>query len=108
MNIKYLLERIFTGKNVKFLEGSLIGGKNDGNKVLIVLDTETNKKFVLNESLENFMRFRKWVGKQAYADYEPMIKKVNTNFGFLKAIRITTEVEISSEKDNENKGDIDL
>jgi len=108
MKIYYLLEKIFTGKNVKFVEAVVSNGRYEGNKVIVVVDLDNNKEFVLGESLDNFMRFRRWVGKEAMADYEPSFKTVKTNLGVMPTIKITTEVEIDDFKSRDEKGEMDL
>ena len=48
MKIETLLEKILTGRKVKFLSTTVEGGKFDGNRVMCVHDLENNKMFYEN------------------------------------------------------------
>jgi hypothetical protein len=98
MKIDLILERILTGKKVKFSESTIKDGIHAGNKIIIVKDLENNLKFVLGASMYNYIRFMKWIGKEAYADYEiNKHKLIPTAEGKLPTVNISTEVEIEKE-----------
>ena len=107
MKIETLLEKIITGRRVRFTEEEVEAGPYTGNKVIVIEDLENNHKYVLYRSITNFIRFQRWIGKSAWADIA-LVK--NTRFkvksGLLKAIRISTVVEI--DKVNRDREDSEL
>ena len=107
MKIETLLEKIITGRRVRFTEEEVEAGPYTGNKVIVIEDLENNHKYVLYRSITNFIRFQRWIGKSARADIA-LVK--NTRFkvksGLLKAIRISTVVEI--DKVNRDREDSEL
>jgi len=113
MKIETLLEKILTGRKVKFLSTTVEGGKFDGNRVMCVHDLENNKMYMIQNSLVNYMRFAKWDNKEAIADIQPSIfKNIKTKeYGIVKPIRITTEVEVERagvEKEQDDSEDYDI
>lgn len=108
MRILYILEKILTGKKVKFIEGVITAGARKDNKVIILHDLEREKKFIIGASLNNFIRFKKWIGKEAVADYEPYLRPIKTDQGLLTAVRLSTTVEIDDYKERNNFDDYDL
>lgn len=100
MKISTILERILTGKKVKFVEATISSGSKTGNKVVVLIDvdSEKNLKFIIGASVDNFIRFRKWIGKEAYADYQiNKFSAYHTQFGKLPTIKLSTEVEVEKE-----------
>ena len=96
MKIQTLMERIFTGRKVKFSEEELQSGSYRGNKVIVITDTETNHKYLLYRSITNFIRFQRWIGKTARADIAPIkSKKYQVESGWLAPVRISTVVEVT-------------
>lgn len=99
MNKLYLLERVFTGRKVKFFVGTITEGPKKDNKVMILHDIEKNKNFVIGASIYSFVRFKRWDGKEAFADYDPKLKSVVTDHGRLNLITLSTEVELDDFKE---------
>jgi hypothetical protein len=108
MRILSILEKVITGKKVKFIETIISSGSRTGNKVVAIVDLETTDKlkFVIAASINNFLRFKKWIGKEAYADYD--INKhtfCNTELGKLATVQIRTDVEVEKENYKEKHRD---
>lgn len=97
MKICQVLETVFTGKKVKFIEAKLTVGPKTGNRIVILNDLDNNKKYVIKESIYNFIRFRKWIGKEAFADYKPLLNFTMTNEGNFRNIKLSTEVIVDKE-----------
>lgn len=100
MRILSILEKVITGKKVKFIETTISSGSKTGNKVVVIedLETEDKLKFIIAASVNNYIRFKNWIGKEAYADYD--INRhtfYNTEMGKLATVQIRTDVEIEKE-----------
>lgn len=104
----YILEKITTGRKVKFFDGIVASGPKSGNRVMILHDIEKNKSFVIKASLNNYVRFNRWSGKEAMADYEVYPLLVSTDHGKLKTIKLSTEVEIDNYKEKNTFDHFDL
>jgi len=106
MKILTILEKIITGKQVKFSITTVKSSSFQGNKVIKVEDIldKKSKKYYIYHSLINFVRFKNWNNKIATADIQ-IIKKpfiIDTNGDKLYPIQINTEVEIEK-KNVENR-----
>lgn len=114
MKIQTLLEKVLTGKKVKFFSTTVEGGKFNGNKVMCLQDLENKKVYIIQNSLVSYVRFAKWEGKEAIADIQPSsFRDIKTkDFGFIKPIRLSTDVEVerdgSETKQDNNIEDYDL
>ena len=109
MKIQVLLERIFTGRKVRFSEGELESGGNTGNKVLVVTDEDSGKKYILYRSITNFVRFQRWIGKGARADIAPIsgYTKYKVDGAWLTPIRMKTVVEVERTKRSGSEAEMD-
>jgi len=104
-----LLERVITGRKVKFSEEELQSGSHKGNRVVVVTDEETGKKYILYRSITGFIRFQRWIGKSARADIAPITghAKFETENGWLHPIRISTVVEVERKKRDKESQEMD-
>jgi len=59
------------GQKVKFLESEIKSGP-----VVVMKQIDTGKAFVLEKSLNDFMLFKKWIGKEAVADFKQTGKSI--------------------------------
>jgi len=109
MKISTIMERIFSGRKVKFSEEEVLSGPYKGNKVIVIENTESEQKYVLFRSITNFVRFQRWIGKSARADVAPIpMKSFKVNSGTLQAVRISTVVELDKVKhDNNSDSEMD-
>lgn len=106
MKIQFLLEKVLTGKKVKFSSAVANSSGYYGNKIIKVTDKLENKHFYIYHSLVNFVRFKDWIGKEAMADIQILKKKplIKTTEGEkLYPIEINTEVEIEKKEYKGNK-----
>jgi len=68
----------------------------DENKAMSFVTNE--EKFIIDASLENFNRFRKWDGIKSIADIQKTGKKVKTSGGEnIPTIRIRTDIEVKED-----------
>lgn len=91
MQLKDFVKTLKNGLNVEF---STAQGKN--GKVVMV--TSGEDKYILGDSIENFQRFSKWIGKKAEADIKKLGKFHKTEYGFLPVIEIRTNVKVDKEE----------
>lgn len=106
MKIQFLLEKVLTGKKVKFSSAVADSSGYYGNKIIKVTDILEDKHFYIYHSLVNYVRFKEWVGKEAMADIQILKKKpiIKTTEGEkLYPIEINTEVEIEKKYYKDNK-----
>jgi RNA binding exosome subunit len=110
MKIETLLEKVLTGRKVKFSTAIANSSGYNGNKIIKVTDfINEKKKYYIGQSLINYIRFKDWDGKTADADIQPDKSKpviITTDKEKLYPIRIRTEVEVEKKekikKDNED------
>ena len=78
MKIQTILEKIITGKQVKFSIATIGKGEDTGNKIIKVEDVidKKSKKYYIYHSLINFVRFKDWDEKIAFADIQEIKKPV--------------------------------
>jgi len=93
--------KTYTNKEVKFSLGKL----KDGNSVVIASSSinDKPKMFVLEGSLNNFQRFKNWIGKETNADFKPTGKFIKVDGKRLPIIQI--RVSSSNNSDEEETGD---
>lgn len=108
MKIQFLLEKVLTGKNVKFSTTIANSSGYYGNKIIKVESKLDEKKYYIYHSLVNYVRFKDWEDKEALADIQilkrkPIIKTIDGEK--LYPIEINTEVEVLKKdyKDNGNR-----
>lgn len=100
MNLKDFINRkIKTGQQVEFEEGQGKNGK-------VVIASTGDKKYVINASIENFQRFKKWIGEKASADIKQTGNFYKTEYGFLPTIKIRTNVKVADDE-FEKKDNVD-
>lgn len=59
-------------------------------------ETDEGNRFVVNASLTNYLRFKKWENKRAYADIQPIGKKIKLPTGErYPLVRMRTEVMVN-------------
>jgi hypothetical protein len=104
MKIQTILEKIITGKQVKFSIATIGKGEDTGNKIIKVEDVidKKSKKYYIYHSLINFVRFKDWDEKIAFADIQEIKKPVivTTDGEKLYPIHINTEVEVPKKNYN--------
>ncbi len=91
MKLQDLMEaKLITGLSGRFDPMEL----KDGRWVMSFV-TDDGDRYIINASLRNYIRFKKWENKRAYADIEKTGKKIKIPTGEkYPLIRIRTEVEV--------------
>lgn len=74
---------------------------NVKEKPVMGLKTESGSIYVIQKSLENFSRFKKWEDRKATADILPIKKKINTNQGKVELARIRASVNLGDKEEPE-------
>lgn len=90
MNLKEFINTIKTGQQTEFMEAQ---GKN-GKVIIAVIG---DKKYVINASIKNFLRFKPWVGETALSDIKKTGMFHKTEYGFLPTVEIRTNVKIKDD-----------
>lgn len=88
---EFVRGKIRTGIDVEFFSAQ----GNSGKVLMVVSD---DKRYILQDSIKNFQRFRKWEGEKASADIRKTGKFFKTEYGFLPTIDIRTTVKVDDDR----------
>lgn len=98
---KLLVGKIITGMPVTFKKIKL----NDGSRVMSLI-TENGDQYIIEGSLDNYLRFKKWEGKKSIADIQKTKRKIETeNDGKIRVVKIRTTVSINTEQKQKKYND---
>lgn len=104
MNLHHEIDSILLKKNFRGgVEVSFEDDVNKGNGSKIIIVKDKNKKYVLYKSLENFVRFKDWIGKKATVDLllQPNEKVKTVHNGVLITTRLRTEYKDEEDSSKE-------